>query len=73
MFLGGFLGPSFLPPLFWMLLKTLIVIVLIMLLRSTFPRVRLDQLLRAGWTTLLTLAIFNIGITYFLVVGFPTL
>src|SRR5712692_7063116 len=27
--------------------------------RSTFPRVRLDQLLRAGWTTLLTLAIVN--------------
>src|SRR5437763_3590480 len=73
MFLGGFLGPSFLPPLFWMLLKTLIVIVLIMLLRSTFPRVRLDQLLRAGWTTLLSLAILNIGITYLLVVGFPTL
>jgi NADH-quinone oxidoreductase subunit H len=73
MFLGGFLGPSFLPPLFWMLLKTLIVIVLIMLLRSTFPRVRLDQLLRAGWTTLLTLAIVNIGLTYLLVVGLPTL
>ena len=72
-FLGGFLGPSFLPPLFWMLSKTLIVIVLIMLLRSTFPRVRLDQLLRAGWTTLLTLAIINIGITYILVVGLPTL
>src|SRR5712664_3132429 len=72
MFLGGFLGPSFLPPLFWMLSKTLIVIVLIMLLRSTFPRVRLDQLLRAGWTTLLTLAIVNIGITYLLVVGLPT-
>jgi NADH:ubiquinone oxidoreductase subunit H len=44
-----------------------------MLLRSTFPRVRLDQLLRAGWTTLLTLAIINIGITYILVVGLPTL
>ena len=72
-YLGGFLGPTFLPPLFWMLLKTLIVIVLIMLLRSTFPRVRLDQLLRAGWTTLLSLAIVNIGITYLLVVGLPTL
>jgi len=72
-YLGGFLGPNFLPPLFWMLSKTLIVIVLIMLLRSTFPRVRLDQLLRAGWTTLLTLAIVNIGITYLLVVGLPTL
>jgi NADH-quinone oxidoreductase subunit H len=73
LYLGGFLGPGFLPPLFWMLLKTLIIIVLIMLLRSTFPRVRLDQLLRAGWTTLLTLAILNIGISYLLVVGLPTL
>ncbi len=72
-YLGGFLGPSILPPLFWMFFKTLIVIVLIMLLRSTFPRVRLDQLLRAGWTLLLSLAIINIGITYLLVVGIPTL
>jgi len=73
MYLGGFLGPGFLPPLFWMLLKTLIIIVLIMLLRSAFQQVRLDQLLRAGWTTLLTLAILNIGISYLLVVGLPTL
>ena len=71
LYLGGFLGPSFLPPLFWMLLKTLVVIVLIMLLRSTFPRVRLDQLLRVGWTVLLPLAIINIGIAYALVVGLP--
>lgn len=72
-YLGGFLGPSFLPPLFWMLLKVFIVIVLTMLFRATFPRVRLDQLLRAGWTTLLTLAIINIGISYLLVVGLPPL
>ncbi|TMI54976.1 NADH-quinone oxidoreductase subunit H, partial [Candidatus Bathyarchaeota archaeon] len=37
------------------------------------PRVRLDQLLRQGWTTLLTLSIANIIIAYFLVVGIPAI
>jgi NADH-quinone oxidoreductase subunit H len=73
LYLGGYLGPSPIPPILWFFAKTLLVIVLIMLFRSTFPRVRLDQLLRQGWTTLLTLSIINIIIAYFLVVGFPAI
>jgi NADH-quinone oxidoreductase subunit H len=73
LYLGGYLGPAPVPPILWFFAKTLLVIVLIMLFRSTFPRVRLDQLLRQGWTTLLTLSIINIIIAYFLVVGFPAI
>jgi NADH-quinone oxidoreductase subunit H len=73
LYLGGYLGPAPIPPLVWFFAKTLLIIVLIMLFRSTFPRVRLDQLLRQGWTTLLTLAIINIIIAYFVVVGIPAI
>lgn len=73
-YLGGYLGPGpqFLG-LFWSLLKTTIMIVLVILLRGAFGRVRLDQLLRYGWTLLLGLAIVNIAITYFLIEGFPAI
>jgi len=72
-YLGGYLGPGPIPPIVWFFLKTILIIALIMLFRSTFPRVRLDQLLRQGWTTLLTLSIANIIIAYFLVVGIPAI
>ena len=70
-YLGGYLGPAPIPPIVWFFAKTLVIIVAIMLFRSTFPRVRLDQLLRQGWTTLLTLSILNIIIAYFVIVGIP--
>src|SRR2546422_5927613 len=73
LYLGGYLGPGPLPPLFWSLLKTIGIVVAVILLRGTFGRVRIDQLLRAGWTILLGLALVNIVITYFIVVGFPTI
>ncbi len=73
-YLGGYLGPGpqFLG-LFWSLFKTTIMVVLVILLRGAFGRVRLDQLLKYGWTLLLGLAIINIAITYFLIEGIPTI
>jgi len=35
--------------------------------------VRIDQLLRAGWTLLLGLAIANIAITYIIIQGIPSI
>lgn len=72
-YLGGYLGPAVIPGIVWFFLKTLFIIMIIMLFRSTFPRVRLDQLLRQGWTTLLTLSVINIIITYVIVVGIPAI
>src|SRR5436309_3033115 len=56
LYLGGWMGPAPVPALLWTAIKIIIVSSLIILLRATFPRVRIDQLLRAGWTYLLGLA-----------------
>mgnify|MGYP001093017551 CR=1 FL=1 len=59
-FLGGWSGPAFLPPMAWLMLKVVIVATLIMVMRGTYPRVRLDQLLKFGWQILIPLAVINI-------------
>jgi NADH-quinone oxidoreductase subunit H len=66
-FLGGWLGPAPLPPEAWFILKTTAVMLVMMLPRSIFPRVRIDLLLRAGWVRLLVLSFANIFITMIIV------
>ncbi len=63
LFLGGWLGPPFLPPILWFLLKTILLILVFILLRASLPRPRYDQLLTFGWKVILPLALFNILIT----------
>jgi NADH-quinone oxidoreductase subunit H len=63
LFLGGWLGPDFLPPLVWFMLKTFIFIVLFILLRAGLPRPRYDQLMVLGWKILLPLSLLNILVT----------
>ena len=63
LFFGGWLGPSFLPPVFWLLLKTFMFIFLFILLRASLPRPRYDQLMKFGWKVLLPLSLLNILIT----------
>jgi NADH-quinone oxidoreductase subunit H len=63
MFFGGWLGPSFLPPIFWFFLKTGIFICFFILLRASLPRPRYDQLMGVGWKVLLPLALLNILVT----------
>lgn len=66
LFLGGWNGPSIpwlpgsvLGP-FWLILKSLIVVSLVLLLRGVFPRVTLDKLLDIGWRFLVPLALLNL-------------
>ena len=66
-FLGGWLGPSPLPPEVWFILKTTVVMLVMMLPRSILPRVRIDLLLRTGWVWLLVLSFANIFLTMLLV------
>jgi NADH-quinone oxidoreductase subunit H len=66
-FLGGWLGPSPVPPEVWFILKTTIVMILLMLPRSIMPRLRIDMLLRAGWVKLLALSFANIFITMLII------
>ena len=67
LFLGGWLGPSILPGPVWFLLKTFLVCTVMIVIRGAFPRVRVDLLLKAGWTRLLLLAIANIFVTVVLI------
>jgi len=74
LFLGGWSGPRFGPfwlqaglPTFWFVLKIFVFIFFYVLLRSTIPRFRYDQLMKFGWKVLLPLALANILVTSFIV------
>ena len=60
LFFGGWLGPSFLPPVVWFGLKTALVINGFILLRAAIPRPRYDQLMSLGWKVLLPLSLVNL-------------
>ena len=66
-FLGGWMGPSPVPPEVWFIAKTTVVMLFLMLPRSIMPRLRIDMLLRAGWVKLLALAFANIFITMIII------
>ena len=61
-FLGGWLGPPFLPPFAWLLIKLFFVITMILLPRAFMPRVRIDQLIKLGWVWLIVLSFVNLFI-----------
>ncbi|HLP74807.1 MAG TPA: NADH-quinone oxidoreductase subunit NuoH [Bacteroidales bacterium] len=63
LFFGGWLGPAFLPPVFWFAVKTAFFICLFILIRASLPRPRYDQLMEVGWKILLPLVLLNILIT----------
>lgn len=63
LYFGGWLGPDFLPPAFWFILKTFCFIVVFILLRASLPRPRYDQLMDFGWKILLPITIINLMVT----------
>lgn len=63
LFFGGWLGPAFLPPVVWFILKTFVFIILFILLRASLPRPRYDQLMDFGWKILLPITIINLMVT----------
>ena len=63
LFFGGWLGPDFLPPIFWFMLKTFSFIAFIILLRAALPRPRYDQFMGVGWKILLPLSLLNVLVT----------
>ncbi|MBF0490089.1 MAG: NADH-quinone oxidoreductase subunit NuoH [Candidatus Omnitrophica bacterium] len=62
LFLGGWQGP-WLPGVVWFLLKSYGVIVLLMWMRWTLPRVRMDQMMSFAWKVLTPIALLNILIS----------
>ncbi|HBT46309.1 MAG TPA: NADH-quinone oxidoreductase subunit NuoH [Peptococcaceae bacterium] len=62
LFLGGWQGP-WLPSWLWFIIKLYIMILLFMWVRWTFPRIRIDHLLKLNWKFLLPLSLVNILVT----------
>lgn len=63
LFFGGWLGPDFLPPVVWFLIKMFAFILVFVLLRASLPRPRYDQLMAYGWKLLLPLSLLNLLVT----------
>lgn len=63
LFFGGWLGPAFLPPIFWFAIKAFGFIAFFILLRAAIPRPRYDQLMSYGWLFLLPLSLLNLLVT----------
>ncbi len=69
LFFGGWLGPSFLPPIFWFALKASLFIAFFILLRAAIPRPRYDQLMNYGWLFLLPISLLNLLVTGFIILS----
>ncbi len=65
-YLGGWRGPL-LPPVVWFFLKTYLVVFVLMWIRWTFPRLRVDHLMEFSWKLLVPLALANLLVTAVLV------
>jgi NADH-quinone oxidoreductase subunit H len=66
LFLGGWRGPI-LPPVAWFLLKSYFVVFILIWIRWTYPRLRVDHLMAFSWKVLLPLALLNLLVTAVLV------
>jgi NADH-quinone oxidoreductase subunit H len=67
LYLGGFNGPvifgnPMMSHIFWLLTKFVILVVVIILIRCVFPRLRIDQMLKLGWKYMTPLAVLNLVI-----------
>jgi NADH-quinone oxidoreductase subunit H len=74
LFLGGWNGPV-LPSWLWFMIKSLMLFLVLIWFRGTFPRFRIDQVMAFSWKFLLPLSMVNIfivAIDYYIpgVVGF---
>jgi len=74
LYLGGFNGPNIfgnitLSHIFWLLAKFVILVVLIILIRCVFPRLRLDQMLKLGWRYMTPLAVINLALVLVMKLG----
>jgi len=66
-FLGGWYGPSLLPPEAWFVVKTFLVMLAMMVPRAVMPRVTIATLLRGGWTRLMFLTFLNLFVAMLIV------
>jgi NADH-quinone oxidoreductase subunit H len=68
LYLGGYNGPVLFGAttashIFWMILKFVILITIVIFSRTVFPRLRMDQMLKLGWYYMTPLAVLNLIFT----------
>lgn len=74
LFLGGWLGPfPAVPPIIWFLIKITAVFFVVIWVRCTLPRLRIDQVMGFAWKFLLPVALINIFVTALQVLLLPAL
>lgn len=59
-FLGGYLGPAFLPGIVWLILKCVALFLLILWIRWSLMRLRIDQAIWINWMVLLPASLVNL-------------
>jgi len=72
LFLAGWRGPG-LPPWLWFLIKIVVVFFVLVWVRATLPRARIDQLMALTWKFLFPLALINLIITGIEVLAWGTI
>ncbi|MCF6191512.1 MAG: NADH-quinone oxidoreductase subunit NuoH [Candidatus Hydrothermae bacterium] len=67
-FLGGYLGPAFLPGWIWLILKMLVVFLLMLWVRWSMLRLRIDQALMLNWKVLFPISLANLFLAAYWVI-----
>ncbi len=67
-FLGGYLGPAFLPGWIWLILKMLMVFLLMLWVRWSMLRLRIDQALMLNWKVLFPISLANLFLAAYWVI-----
>jgi NADH-quinone oxidoreductase subunit H len=67
LFLGGWSGPEIpalgdLMPVMYLYIKTLALMMVFVFFRSVYPRIRLDQALKFGWSHLLSISVASLAL-----------
>lgn len=63
LYLGGWNGPAFLPPIVWFVLKVSLFLFVFIWMRASLPRLRYDRLMDLGWKIMLPVALLNLVVT----------
>jgi NADH-quinone oxidoreductase subunit H len=67
--LDGLYNPITVNSIFWFLVKTIVIILLMLIIRGINPRIRIDILLHTGWYKLIVLTFINLFVVLMLIYG----
>ncbi len=71
-FLGGWHGFDPIPSQFWFVAKMVAVLTVIVWIRASWPRLRIDQIMNFAWKALFELTLINLVVSGLLVLAWPS-